>query len=221
MARAIPRLVVALAVAVGSWLAPAASTYAASPAVDPLIAPAHMAPSANPPSGVQVKVEIIKLTAAQCAKLPTVDCTVIHKSWGVNHQPLPKGTTLRATAAGTASAMCPADCYWYWSWWDQIGNCVYIAGHGGCLSWTYSVEENGDANGSHVYRWNNWCTAGGNSTSTWCGYFWNGGGYPNYAMQFGGNVCAGIPTPWGWLCFNHGQRRWIDDYGNPGGYYYW
>ena len=71
----------------------------------------------------------------------------------------------------------------------------------------------GVANGSHVYQWHVTCTPGGYETycgsgsGEWYGYFYNGGGWPNYAMQFG--------------CVEHGQRQWINDSGNPTTYYNW
>jgi hypothetical protein len=86
------------------------------------------------------------------------------------------------------------------------------------------MTEDGVANGSHVWQWNHGCTAGGafgTMDGGWCGYLYNGGGWPYYAMQFGLNGRACIITSWGTGCYNHGMRRWIDDYGNLSTFYYW
>jgi hypothetical protein len=39
--------------------------------------------------------------------------------------------------------------------------------------------------------------------------------------QYGMDICTGLVTGWVSFCFHHGQRRWIDDYGNPSTYYSW
>lgn len=35
------------------------------------------------------------------------------------------------------------------------------------------------------------------------------------------DICTGLTTSWVSACFHHGQRRWIDDWGNPSTYYHW
>jgi len=35
------------------------------------------------------------------------------------------------------------------------------------------------------------------------------------------DICTGLVTGWITFCFHHGQRRWIDDLGNPSTYFYW
>lgn len=154
----------------------------------------------------RVHQDRLTLPAASCTALrqaqPGASCQILHY-WAVaNHQPLPQG---KQAAANTG---------WYWWAWDEID------GIGGI--WSFTLSEDGWATGSNVWMWNEGCTAGGlQSTVTWCGDLYNGGGSPNYAMQFGlnGVVCA--PTPWGCINANHGMRRWIDDNGNPAGFNYW
>ena len=106
--------------------------------------------------------------------------------------------------------------YWYWSWQDQICS-IY-----GCWYWSLASWEDGIANGYNVWQWHHTCTPSGiNASITWCGSFFNGGGWPNYAMQFGLNGQQCFNYPWGQVCFQHGLRRWINDWGNPGYFYYW
>lgn len=134
---------------------------------------------------------------------------VEHQVYGVNHKALPAGTKW-----GDATGIAFADAaYWYWAYTDTL--CGW-----GCIgpTWRFDLFMDGVANGTNVWKWDVGCTPGGIGASiTWCGYLYNGGGWPYYAMQFGlnGQVCV----PQG--CGNHGIRQWIDDSGNRAGYSYW
>jgi hypothetical protein len=44
-------------------------------------------------------------------------------------------------------------------------------------------------------------------------------GWPNYGIQYGMNGNACLFSAYG--CFNHGLRRWINDWGTPTGCYQW
>lgn len=149
--------------------------------------------------------QLLSAAKAKSATLPANACDFVHYSYGVNHQAVPAGTT---GAVAIASGMDPG--YWYWSFWDEVTDVT-----GGNV-WKFHLNEDGEANGQHVYQWHTNCTPSGLGTSiSWCGYFYNGGGAPNYGMQFGldGKVCIGIgPAQY---CYAHGIRRWIDDSGNP------
>jgi hypothetical protein len=178
-------------------------------------APVGWHPSLNPPAGAVVQREVITLPAGLCASFngggAQASCQAIHYSYGVNHQALPANTTVANASPNVALAAA----YWYWSRWDKtcsIWGCWYVS---------FTETEDGDANGLNVWRWSSSCSGGGLGVITWCGYFYNGGGYPYYAMQFGLNGEACIPLSGGTVCANHGIRRWIDDNGNPGGYSTW
>lgn len=92
----------------------------------------------------------------------------------------------------------------------------------GCGTWEAHMFEDGVANGTNVYQWGATCTASGlGDTVNWNGYFYNGGGPPNYGMQFGCDykICLGIgPATY---CYGHGMRRWIDDLGVSSTFYDW
>ena len=161
-----------------------------------------------------------QLKAAGHAADPTCSGTV--RIWGVNHQALPSGTINRTTSAsgierllaavgGPVQAYAGLDPgYWYWHYfYEECGiNCV----------WKFDLEPDGEANGTNVWQWHHWCTPGGFNTSiAWCGYFYNGGGPPNYGMQFGLNGDVFYPP----IVYHHGERMWVDDYGGLGYYNQW
>ncbi len=166
---------------------------------------------ADPASAPGAAVETITLGAAPCAALNATDpgvaptCQLRHYSGGVNHQPVPGSPSRGGVTNGAYWS-------WYWSHWDAV--C------GAWCSWKMASSEDGVADGYNVWQWDHGCTPSGYGTViTWCGSLYNGGGWPNYAMQFGlnGNVCAGPNIG----CVGHGLRRWIDDNGKPGGFYTW
>jgi hypothetical protein len=216
---------IASLLAAGALVVPAVTSVAAAP--DHPAPPAGYHRDLSPPPTATVTTEIVTLPAAQCAAMnkalaasgqrtdPT--CRAVHQSYGQNNLALPAGTTL-ATSRNflTGNTAYAAAAYWYWSWWDQECS-IY-----GCWFWGVSLWEDGVANGSNVWKWNEGCTASGyNTTVTWCGFFYNGGGWPYWAMQFGENSSSCAFINGGPACFGHGQRRWIDDWGNPSGYSYW
>ncbi|MHB8589002.1 MAG: hypothetical protein ACYDA0_09145 [Candidatus Dormibacteraceae bacterium] len=182
---------------------------------------------ADPPPGAVIKSEVITLSASACASLSQgldapgkaalATCEVVHSSYGVNHAPLPAGTRLTGSLFTDHIALAAASAgYWYWSRWDRLCS-IY-----GCWYVSYTLTEDGIANGNNVYQWNEGCTPGGLNTSiTWCGSLYNGGGYPYYAMQFGLNGQSCVILSGGTICAQHGIRRWIDDWGNAGGYSVW
>ena len=88
--------------------------------------------------------------------------------------------------------------------------------------WSANEWEDGVANGNNVYNWHNQCTPGGLGVAiNSCFVNFNGGGPPYYGLQYGMDICTGLVTSWVSFCFHHGQRRWIDDYGDPTTYYDW
>lgn len=168
-----------------------------------------------------IHMEILTLSSASCAALnqaspaaaPT--CQLRHYWNGTTHLALPQGTN---KAASVASG------YWYWWAWDQLCSANDPGTHDGCRYWSFTMTEDGVANGHNVWQWNHGCTAGGFFGSVdgqWCGYLYNGGGWPHYAMQFGLNGRACLITAWGTGCYNHGMRRWINDWGNLSTFYSW
>jgi hypothetical protein len=166
-----------------------------------------------------VHIETLKLPATSCSAKElarsTGKCQILHY-WktGATRLPLSRGTQVISASGG----------YWYWWAWDQICSSNDPGTHDGCTYWSFTMTEDGVANGSHVWQWNHGCTAGGFFGSVdgqWCGYLYNGGGWPNYAMQFGLNGKACLITAWGTGCYNHGMRRWINDYGNRSTFYSW
>ena len=205
-------LAVALALLPGSWTSVTASAGHPMP-------PAGFNPSLDPPPGAVVHTELLTLPAGSCATIngggPHASCQAFHYSYGVNHQALPAGTEIAGASSGVALAATPPAGYWYWSRWDEICS-IY-----GCWYFSLTLSEDGDANGSSVWRWHNNCTPGGLASVTWCGYFNNGGPPPYYAMQFGLNGQACVPVSGNTICAAHGIRRSIDDFGNPGAYQQW
>lgn len=162
----------------------------------------------NPATARGATVREITLNPKTCAEYNRVypgtvpNCRAKLYSYSRNHQALPKG-------AAAASS------YWYWS--HSREECPPA----GCWLWNISLWMDGVANGSHVYQWNVGCTpAGYGASCTWSGYFFNGGGWPHYAMQFGenGQFCVG---PLGIGCFNNGMRQWVNDWGNLTTFYEW
>lgn len=218
-------LVIASSLAVSAVVGPAVSSMAAGP--DHPLPPSAYHPDLIPPPTAAVTTEIVTLPTAQCDAMNKAlaaaghatdpSCRAVHQSYGQNHLALPAGTSV-ATARNflTNSTVYASAAYWYWSWWDQECS-IY-----GCWFWGVSLSEDGVANGSNVWQWNTGCTPNGyNTTVSWCGYLHNGGGWPYYAMQFGVNSTSCAYVNGGPACFGHGQRRWINDYGNPAGYSYW
>lgn len=221
------RLLISCVLGLALFTVPAAVSAAGGP--DHPVAPPGFQRNLDPPAGASVSEEIVTLPAAQCAamnqaltasgKAAQADCRVIHRSYGKSHQALPAGT-LAAAPRGLfgGSTVYAAAAYWYWSWWDQ--ECSLY----GCWYWGVSLTEDGVANGSNVWQWSGaQCTASGvDNFCTWSGYFHNGGGWPTFGMQFGENSCVlGAVINGAQICVGHGQRRWINDWGNPAGYSYW
>jgi hypothetical protein len=200
----------AIMVAAGAAILMTVSTAAAQASVAPRpVAPAGFkGTSINAAAMRGATVRIIKLDPRTCAEYnrshpgTVPGCRAKVYTYSRNHQALPAGTKA-------------ASSYWYWS--GSREECSIY----GCWYWSVNLTMDGVANGSHVYQWNVGCTAGGYDTScTWWGYLYNGGGWPNYAMQFGENSqsCVG---PYNIGCVAHGQRQWVDDYGNFTTYYNW
>ena len=164
-----------------------------------------------------VHQEILPLNPVECAQLnkvlagqgmPSQPCWIVHRS-GFRKTLMRSGTTTPTLSSGPTLPSSPTPCpaYWYWSKWDTIGGFANI--------WTFTLSEDGVANGCHVWQWDVWCTPGGfQAVVTNCFYWHNGGGWPDYKMGFGldGTVC--IIKGWT-LCYNHGMRRTIGDSGNP------
>jgi hypothetical protein len=202
-------------VALAYALLPGAATTALASPGHPA-PPAGFRPALDPPAGAAVQSELITLPAGECASVNgDTSCQAIHLSYGVNLQALPAGSTIAGASSGVALAATVPPGYWYWSRWDKI--CALY----GCWYFSMTLTEDGVANGNNVWKWDEGCTPGGLARTTWCGYFYNGGGPPNYAMQFGINIEACAPLSGGTVCAAHGIRRWIDDFGNPGGYSAW
>jgi hypothetical protein len=187
--------------------------------------PPGFRPATGPPAGALVETELLTIPAAQCDVMnkglasqglaPVTSCEVEHRSYGVNHGPLPAGSKLAGALFSNRVAQADA-AYWYWYRWDEICS-IY-----GCWYMSFTLSEDGVANGSNVWQWNVGCSPGGINTSiSWCGSLYNGGGWPYYAMQFGLNGQACVILSGGTVCAQHGMRRWIDDWGNPGGFSRW
>jgi hypothetical protein len=174
--------------------------------------------ASGPPAGAWVHSERLTLPSAECASAQAVrftdaSCQYIHQWWSETHQPLPQGTRLAGASSSIALAAVP---YYYWSWGDWDCS-IYGCGYGGFRLW-----EDGVANDVNVWQWDVTCTPSGiNTNCTWKGYFYNGGGYPYYAMQFGANEQQCLSTQLGLVCANHGMRRWINDEGDPNGFSAW
>jgi hypothetical protein len=221
--RSIVRLLLASALAGGVLLVPAGASMAAGP--DHPLPPPGFREDATPP-GVALTTEIITLPAAQCASMNKAlvaaghamepDCRAIHKFYGQNHLPLPAGTITASRGLFTSGSVYASTAYWRWAF--RSYECAIY----GCWYWEVNLDYDGVANGTHVYQWNVGCTATGyNTTCTWWGYAYNGGGWPNYAMQFGDNSTSCAATSGGPACFGHGQRQWVDDWGNAFNYSAW
>jgi hypothetical protein len=223
--KTVQRLLLASVIACGILMVPAGASMAAGP--DHPLPPAGYRPDLTPPSGALVKEEVVTLPAAQCAAMNSAleakgqaaesNCRAIHGSYGFSHQQLPAGTVTRTSNAllnaGTAYA---SAAYFYWGWYDY--ECALY----GCWYWKVTLEEDGVANGANVWQWHVWCTPQGVNTScTWKGYSYNGGGAPTFAMQFGENSCSYVIVKGFYFCIGHGMRRWIDDWGNGAGFSYW
>jgi hypothetical protein len=167
----------------------------------------------NPVTTRGATVRIIKLSPRACAEYNRTDPGTVPgcraKLYSVNRTHLP----LPGKAASASS-------YWYWTGSDAECS-IY-----GCWYWEANLWMDGVANGSHVYQWHVGCTPSGYETycgpgsNLWWGYFYNGGGWPNYAMQFGENSKSCV-APYNVGCFNHGQRQWVNDWGNFTTYYNW
>jgi len=164
-----------------------------------------------------VRVERIHLSPADCARVlagvPAAkrteareqQCSMLHYSFHANHLPVP---------ASRASALCCG--FWYYSNSDELTDIS-----GGTV-WSANEWEDGDANGANVYTWHNQCTPGGLGVAIDdCFTNFNGGGAPYNGLQDAMDICTGLTTQWVNFCFHHGQRRWIDDWGNPSTFYYW
>jgi hypothetical protein len=189
--------------------------------------PADFQPATAPPAGVAVHKEFVTLPAAACANMNTTlvaegkpavaSCQMVHTYWSINHAPLPSGTTLVGSRFSDhiALASVPPG-YWYWAYranWCSIYGCWYLG---------FYLNVDGIANGTNVWEWNKGCTPGGiNSAIDWCGFLYNGGGSPYYAMQFGLNGHQCIVANQGTLCYNHGIRMWVNDSGSAYGYSAW
>ncbi len=185
--------------------------------------------SVNPATARGATVRIITLNPKTCAEYNRTNpgtvpgCRAKLYSYSRNYQALPRGTSTASpggTTAASPRATTAASSYWYWTAGDKECS-IY-----GCWYWSANLTMDGVANGSHVYQWNVGCTPSGYETycgydsGQWYGYFYNGGGWPNYAMQFGENSKSCV-APYNIGCFGHGQRQWIDDWGNRSTYYYW
>jgi hypothetical protein len=196
-------------------------TTLASSSNRPPTPPAGFRSTADVPAGAAVvKSEKITLGAAECKAIGMSgksSCTAEHRWYSANHRALPAGTQVASGPSLFADHVAlAAGPYWYWSVYDQICS-IYGCWYGSLSSW-----EDGAANGTNVWQWDHGCSPGGYNTSiTWCGSFYNGGGWPYYAMQFGMNGNACLIVSYGTGCFNHGLRRWVDDYGNPGYFSSW
>jgi hypothetical protein len=210
-----------------------APSMAASPSAPPV------APTGWHSSGLDLSkvpgatVKTLTLDSQQCAAVkqaaPSKDqsCQFLEYSLHVNHRSVPAGKQFNwdsSALAGSSSANAaslsvrpatsPSDPYWYWHDWDQI--CSFY----GCWYMSFSLEEDGVANGWYVWQWNEYCTPGGYGTSILpggCFYLHNGGGAPYHGVQFGlnGQFCVG---PYGIGCINHGMRRWISLWGDEGSF---
>ena len=208
------RLALVLTAATALWLLPAGVAAHGNEPVP--LAPVGFQPDLAPPPGAHITVRTITLQPGSCAMLNEAPssaggCQAVLYSYGRNFQPLPVGVRYAASGPDVLAAG-----YWYWSWWDQMCSAY------GCWYSSFTLQEDGVANGSNVWQWNKYCTPGGiNTNITWCGYNYNGGGYPYYAMQFGLNGTGCPIINGGPFCINHGMRRWIDDWGNPGYYTQW
>lgn len=222
--KSVGHLLIASALAFGILMVPSAASMAAGP--DHPLPPAGYRPDLSPPPGAVVKEEVVTLPAAQCAGMnqaltaqglaAEADCRAIHGSYGFSHRPLPAGTVTRTSALLNAGTAYASVAWFTWGWYDY--ECALY----GCWYWKVTLEEDGVANGANVYQWHVWCTPSGVNTScTWTGYNYNGGGYPYYAMQFGENSCSYVIVRGLYFCIGHGMRRWIDDWGNGGGFSNW
>jgi hypothetical protein len=196
------------AMAVGLLMLIPTAAAQASVAKAPAPPPGFKGTPINAAAAHGATMRIIKLSPKTCTAYNRTNpgtvpgCQARLYTFGRNHQALPKGTT-----AGNG--------YWYYSYSDKECS-IY-----GCWYWSVNLTMDGVANGSRVWQWNEGCSPGGYDTScTWLGYLYNGGGWPYYAMQFGENSqsCVG---PYNIGCFAHGQRQWIDDWGDPTTYYNW
>ena len=189
--------------------------------------PLHtLAAQGNP----NVTVQRVDLPVAACSKLlagvpapkfaqaRTEQCSMLHYRFHANHLPIPARSTSIAgpavTGAVTTSSVCCG--YWYYTNDDELTDITngYV--------WSANEWEDGVANGNNVYNWHNQCTPGGLGVAiNSCFVNFNGGGAPYYGLQYAMDICTGLTTSWVSFCFHHGQRRWIDDWGNPSTYYYW
>ena len=211
--RVIARTVLAMAAAVVMLMTISTAAAQASAAKPPAPPVGFKGTPVNPATTGATSVRIITLNPKTCAEYNRTNpgsvpgCRAKLYTYSRNHQALPIGTT---AASG----------YWYWSASDEECS-IY-----GCWYWSANLWMDGVANGSNVWQWNVGCTPGGYETycgygsGQWYGYFYNGGGWPYYAMQFGDNSKSCV-APYNVGCYNHGQRQWINDWGNPTTYYNW
>jgi len=187
--------------------------------------PLHiLAAQGNP----NVKVERVNLSAGDCARMLTgapasttgqarsQQCSMLHYSFHANRLPLPveRGASVSGSEAVANSGVCCS--FWYYTNDDELTDIV-----NGTV-WSANEWEDGVANGNSVYAWHNQCTPAGLGVAIDnCFTNFNGGVAPYYGLQYGMDICTGLTTQWLSACFHHGQRRWIDDWGDPSTFYYW
>jgi hypothetical protein len=231
MIRSIVSALVAVSAVVGSASMTQAQTAPTSPAATAAAVaggvPLHtLAAQGNP----NVKVERIDLSPSECArvlagvsasqlsKARSQQCSMLHYSFHANHLPVPSGDSMATGAPNSGTVMNSGICcgFWYYTNGDELTDPT-----GGSV-WSANEWEDGDANGRNVYAWHNQCTPAGLGVAmNDCFTNFNGGGAPYYGLQYGMDICTGLTTSWVSACFHHGQRRWIDDWGNPSTYYHW
>jgi len=229
------RSIVAALVAVSAVVGSASMTLAQS------APPSQAATAAEVASGVplhtlaaqgnpNVKVERIDLSPSACARLlvgvPAArlaqaraqQCSMLHYSFYASHLPVPAGRQV-VSGAPTAGVVANGSIccgFWYFTNDDELTDIT-----NGNI-WSANEWEDGVANENNVYNWHNQCTPGGLGVAiNSCFVNFNGGGPPYYGLQYGMDICTGLVTSWVSFCFHHGQRRWIDDWGDPTTYYDW
>ncbi len=66
---------------------------------------------------------------------------------------------------------------------------------------------------NNLGSWTNggpYCTPSGIASVGWCGATNNGAQQPPYTLAYGDNTTVCLPTPWGCVNVNHGQRAYIN-----------
>lgn len=82
-----------------------------------------------------------------------------------------------------------------------------------CGFWYYTNDDElTDIRNGTVWSANEWEDG---VAITDCFTNFNGGGSPYSGPHYALDMCIGLTTGWLPFCFHHGQRGWIDDWGDP------